>query len=72
MCELQKRGLATAVICSEPFFRLAKAQAAAGGVPDLALIVIPNPLGGAGLDVVRSRADVACGQLRRILEELQQ
>ena len=71
MCELQKRGVATAVICSEPFFRLAKAQASAGGVPDLSLIVIPHPLGGTGLDVVKSRAGIAYEQLFQIIRDLQ-
>lgn len=71
MCVLQKKGIASAVICSEPFFRLAKAQAAAGGVPDLPLIVIPHPLGGSSLDVVRSRSDIALVQLRNIIRDLQ-
>jgi len=72
MCELQKRGTATAVVCSEPFFRLAKAQAAAGGVPDLPLIVIPHPLGGTSLEVVRSRAEIACRQLEQIIHDIRQ
>jgi len=72
MCELQKRGKATAVVCSEPFYRLAKTQAAAGGVPDLPLIVIPHPLGSASLDVVQSRADIAYGQLLQIIKDIRQ
>jgi hypothetical protein len=71
MCELHKRGIATAVICSEPFLRLAKAQAAVGGVPDLSLILIPHPLGGTSLDVVKSRAQIAHQQLSQVIRELQ-
>jgi hypothetical protein len=70
MCELQKRGKATAVVCSEPFYRLAKTQAAAGGVPELPLIVIPHPLGGASLDVVKSRAEIAYRQLIQIITDI--
>ena len=71
MCELHKRGIATAVICSEPFLRLAKAQAAVCGFPDLPLILIPHPLGGTNLDVVKSRALIAHKQLSQIVLELQ-
>jgi hypothetical protein len=56
MAELRKRGLVTAVICSTPFEKLGRAQARVLGVPDLPLVVIEHPLGGLGMDDVRTRA----------------
>jgi len=70
MCEIRKRGVAAAVICSEPFMKLAKAQAKVFGVPDLPLIVIAHPLGGLGLDGVKDRVDVAAPQLAALITEL--
>jgi len=66
---VRKRGVAAAVICSEPFLKLAQAQARVFGVPDLALIVIPHPLGGLELPAVEGRADIAARQLADLLRE---
>lgn len=70
MCELRKRGVAAAVICSEPFLGLAKTQARVFGFPDLQIILIPHPLGGLDLDGVKSRAEVAASQAVRLIKEL--
>ena len=59
MAELRKRGLVTAVICSDPFLRLGQTQAKTFGVPDLPLVRIPHPLGGIGLEQVRGRVEAA-------------
>lgn len=69
MAELRKRGLRTAVICSTPFERLGRSQARAFGVPDLPLIMIAHPLGGIGMDEVRSRADQAIAEVIDVLRE---
>lgn len=69
MAELRKRGLVTAVICSDPFLRLGKNQARVFGVPDLPLIVIPHPLGGLELEDVKARAGVATPQLVAFIKE---
>ena len=69
MCELQKRGVVSAVICSDPFLKLAKAQARVFGVPDLPLVVIPHPLGGIELSGVSARADAALPQVLGLIEE---
>ena len=69
MCELRKRGLVTAVICSGPFRRLGRTQARIFGVPDLPLVMIPHPLGGLALDGVKSRADVAIPQVLELIKE---
>ena len=70
MCELSKRGVAAAVICSEPFLGLAKTQARVFGVPDLPIILIPHPLGGLDLKGVKTRAEVAIPQAVRLVREL--
>ena len=70
MSELRKRGLVTAVICSEPFLKLGQNQARTFGVPDLPLIWIPHPLGGLDLNSVRGRADVAVQQIVDLVNKL--
>ena len=70
MCEMRKRGVAAAVICSEPFLGLAQTQARVFGVPDLQIILIPHPLGGLDLEGVKSRAGVAVPQAIRLVRDL--
>ena len=69
MSELRKRGLVTAVICSEPFLKLGKAQARVFGVPDLPLLTIAHPLGGLSLEQVRARAEAAIPQVAELIKE---
>jgi len=59
MAELRKRGLATAVICSEPFEQLGRTQAKVFGTPELPLVMIPHPLGGLDAAGVGARAESA-------------
>lgn len=70
MATLRKRGLRTAVVCTEPFLRLAQAQAKTFGVPDLPIIMIPHPLGGIGIEQVEGRAHAAWPQLEQLLSEM--
>ena len=70
MCEVRKRGVAAAVICSEPFVKLAQTQAKVFGVPDLPLIVIQHPLGGLDMAGVRSRVAAAAPQLIELVRKL--
>ena len=70
MCEMRKRGVEAAVICSEPFLGLARTQARVFGVPDLKIILIPHPLGGLDPDGVKSRAEVAAPQAVRLVRDL--
>jgi len=69
MCELRKRGLVTAVICSEPFLTLGRNQSRVFGVPDLPLLLIPHPLGGLDLHGVKGRAQHAIPQVIEIIKE---
>jgi hypothetical protein len=69
MAELRKRGLITAVVCSNAFLKLGQTQAKIFGVPDLPLLIIPHPLGGLDIGGVRGRADVATPQLVKLIRE---
>ena len=69
MCELRKRGLVTAVICSEPFLKLGKNQSRVFGVPDLPLLLIAHPLGGLDLEGVKGRAHSAVPQVIELIKE---
>lgn len=72
MANLRKRGLTTAVVCSDPFVKLGQAQARVFGVPDLPLLVIPHPLGGLAIDQVKARAEHALPQFVKLLKEKSQ
>ena len=69
MVEVRRRGVPTAVICSDPFERLGRTQAKVFGVPELPLVMIPHPLGGIPMDEVRARADRALPELVRLARE---
>ena len=69
MAQLTKRGLIAAVICSDSFMKLGKAQAKVFGVPDLPLLEIKHPLGGLAIDYVRERAAAALPQLTQVLKK---
>ena len=69
MAELRKRGLITAVVCSDPFMKLGEAQARTFGVPDLPLLRIPHPLGGINLEQVKGRAEAALPKLLELVKE---
>jgi len=71
MAQLTKRGLIAAVVCSDSFMKLGKAQAKVFGVPDLPLLQIPHPLGGLAMEQVRERAAVALPQLVSFIREKQ-
>ena len=69
MVEIRKRGVSSAVICSDPFLKLGRAQAKVFGVPDLPLVMIAHPLGGLSLEQVEGRALVAIPQLAELIKE---
>lgn len=72
MTQLSKRGLITAVVCSDPFMRLGQTQAKTFGVPDLPLLRIPHPLGGISVEQVEGRAEVALESLISLIKAHQQ
>jgi hypothetical protein len=68
MAQLTKRGLLAAVVVSDSFMKLGKAQSKVFGVPDLPLLEIKHPLGGLSMDKVRERAAVAMPQLLKFIK----
>ena len=72
MIEVRRRGVPSAVICSQPFLQLGRTQARVLGIPDLPLIIIQHPLGGIAMDDVRARADAALPQLLDMMRESSQ
>ncbi len=64
---LEKRGVPTAVICTEPFISSAKAMSAIGGIPDYPYVVLPHPLGSLDEERLRQRAIQAAPDVLSIL-----
>ena len=64
---LEKRGVPTAVICTEPFITSADAMAALGGVPDYPYVVVPHPLGSRTMEQLRDLAATAAPDVLSIL-----
>jgi hypothetical protein len=64
---LEKMGVPTAVICTEPFLTSADAMAKLGGIPDYPYVILPHPLGSLPDDRLRERAAQAAPDVLRIL-----
>ena len=65
--ELERRGVPTAVICTDEFVQSAKAQAAICGNPDYPFVVVPHPIGSLTADELRDRAKIAAPQVIELL-----
>ena len=57
--ELEKRGIPTAIICSDAFVSLARSLSRAKGIQAPRLVVIPHPLAGITPAEVQEKADNA-------------
>ena len=64
---LEKMGVPTVVICTEPFVSSANAMAKLGGIPDFPYVVLPHPLGSLSPGQLRGRAIQAIPDVLRIL-----
>ena len=64
---LEKQGVPTAVICTEPFVSSARAMSAIGGIPDYPVVVLPHPLGSLNAEVLRAKAVQAAPEVLQIL-----
>ena len=64
---LERRGIPTAVICTEPFITSADAMAALGGAPDYPYVVVPHPLGSRTMPQLREIAAKAAPDTLAIL-----
>ncbi len=65
--ELEKKGVPTAVICTEPFTSSARAMSQIGGIPDYPVVVLPHPLGSLPRELLWERAMQAAPEVLRIL-----
>ena len=65
--ELEKRGVATAAICSSNFESLVETTAEAKGFPNFARVTIPHPIAEKDAGVIRKKADDAIEDLIRVL-----
>jgi hypothetical protein len=64
---LEKQGIPTAVICTEPFVSSAKAMSKIGGIPDYPFVVLPHPLGSLEPEALRQLAMQAAPEVLKIL-----
>jgi hypothetical protein len=64
---LEKKGIPTAVICTEPFVSSARAMSAIGGIPAYPFVVLPHPLGSLNPEALRLRAIQAAPEVLKIL-----
>ncbi len=64
---LERRGVPTAVICTEPFVTSANAMAALGGAPDYPYVVVEHPLGSRTMPQLRDIAARAAPEALSIL-----
>lgn len=64
---LEKAGVPTAVICTEPFIASARAMAKIQGIPDYPYILLPHPLGNLTPDNLRNQAVRAAPEVLSIL-----
>ena len=65
--ELDRRGVPTAVICTDQFIQSAKAQAAICGNPEYPFAVVAHPIGSLTPAELQARAAVALPQVLAIL-----
>lgn len=63
MVELERRGIATVAVATEPFVDEALEQARVLGMPDYRMVFVPHPVQLLELDELRSYAD-------RVFEEI--
>lgn len=63
MVRLERLGIATAAVATEPFLDEALEQARLLGMPDYRMVYIPHPVQLLTLDALHTRADAAFEQI---------
>jgi hypothetical protein len=64
---MEKLGVPTAVISTEPFVSSCKAMAVSHGIPDYPFVVIPHPISATEIERLEEWADHAMDQVTSIL-----
>ena len=65
--ELERRGVPTAVICTDQFIASARAQAEICGNPTYPFVIIAHPIGSLSPTELRERAKTAAPQVIEVL-----
>ena len=65
--ELEKLGIPTAVLCTEPFARTAESMAKRRGFPNYHYVLVEHPLSSARPEAIRQRAEKALPEILSIL-----
>ena len=65
--ELEKLGVPTAVLCTEPFARTAESMAKRRGFPNYRYILVEHPLSSARPEAIRQRAEKALPEVLSII-----
>jgi hypothetical protein len=65
--ELEKLGIPTAVLCTEPFARTAESMAKRRGFPGYRYVLVEHPLSSARPEGIRTRAEKALPEVLEIL-----
>lgn len=60
---MEKMGVPTAVISTEPFVSSSRAMAVSHGMPDYAFAVIPHPIAATAVDILHQWADGVLDQV---------
>jgi hypothetical protein len=66
--ELEKLGIPTAVLCTEPFAQTAQAMARRRGFPNYRYILVEHPLSSATPEAIHARAAKALPEVIAILQ----
>jgi hypothetical protein len=66
---LERAGVPCAVVCSDEFGPLARAESQVLGISDLPLIAIPHPLAGNDSNLVKSKAAAIVDEVERALTD---
>jgi hypothetical protein len=69
--ELERRGIPTAVVCTDAFITSARAQAAISGNADYPFVVVAHPIGSLSDAELHERARTATPDVIRILTQPQ-
>jgi hypothetical protein len=65
--ELEKMGIPTAVLCTEPFAKTAESMAKRRGFPSYRYILVEHPLSSARPEGIRARAEKALPEVISVL-----
>jgi hypothetical protein len=65
--ELEKLGVPTVVLCTEPFAKTAESMAKRRGFPNYRYVLVEHPLSSARPEGIRARAERALPQVTAIL-----